>query len=137
MKVTFRFLAALALAVPFCLAQAVTPPASDAPDAGARPPATAPGSIAPVVTDVPSSPDSAPAKISPKTYIVGPLDVLEIRVWNDPKMSGAFGVRPDGVISMPLIGEIKADGLSIPELTRAISDKLSTVMNDPEVNIQI
>jgi polysaccharide export outer membrane protein len=70
-------------------------------------------------------------------YVVGTLDVLEIRVWNDPKLSGIYTVRPDGIISMPLIGEFPADGLDVPQLTDLVKKKLETVMNDPEVNIQV
>lgn len=70
-------------------------------------------------------------------YVVGTLDVLEIRVWNDPKLSGIYTVRPDGIISLPLIGEFKADGMTVPQLTDAVRAKLTTVMNDPEVNIQV
>ncbi len=73
---------------------------------------------------------------TPGPYVIGPLDVLNISVWNDPKLSGFVEVRPDGIISMHLIGEIKADGLTIAELTKVVKDKLSAVMNDPEVNIQ-
>jgi polysaccharide export outer membrane protein len=72
-----------------------------------------------------------------KSYVIGPLDILDIRVWNDPKLSGIFDVRPDGVISMNLIGEIRADGLTVPELTKAIVAKLSDLMNAPEVNVQV
>jgi polysaccharide export outer membrane protein len=72
-----------------------------------------------------------------KSYLIGPLDVLDIRVWNDQKLSGIFDVRPDGVISMNLIGEIQADGLTVAELTKAIVAKLSDLMNAPEVNVQV
>lgn len=73
-----------------------------------------------------------------KTYVIGALDVLEIKVWNDQKLSGIFDVRPDGMISMPLIGEMKADGLTPAEMTEVVKGKLAaTVMNDPEVNVQV
>ncbi len=76
------------------------------------------------------------AQTDSRPYVIGPLDVLDIRVWNDPKLSGIFDVRPDGIISMPLIGELRADGLTVPDLTKLIKEKLSSVMNEPEVNIQ-
>jgi polysaccharide export outer membrane protein len=72
-----------------------------------------------------------------KPYVIGPLDILDIRVWNDQKLSGIFDVRPDGVISMNLIGEIRADGLTVAELTKAIVAKLGDIMNSPEVNVQV
>ncbi len=95
----------------------------------------------------PNSPKRAASKLPPQAagpmngdahpYIVGPLDVLEIRVWNDPKLSGMYPVRPDGMISIPLIGEMRADGLSVPALSDALKQRLNSVMNDPEVNIQV
>ncbi len=91
---------------------------------------------------VPSRKNAVPAgaktgDVSAQPYVIGPLDVLEIRVWNDAKLSGVVDVRPDGMISMALIGEIKANGLTISELTKVISQKLSSVFVDPpEVNIQ-
>jgi polysaccharide export outer membrane protein len=72
-----------------------------------------------------------------KPYVIGPLDVLDIRVWNDAKLSGIYDVSPDGTISMSLIGVVKADGLTALELTAAIKDKLLQVLNSPEVNIQV
>ncbi len=91
---------------------------------------------APPKASAAESPD--PPKPASRPYIIGPLDVLDIRVWNDTKISGMFPVRPDGVISMPLIGELKAEGLTIPELTKVIKEKLAeSVTNDaPDVNIQ-
>ena len=70
--------------------------------------------------------------------MIGSLDILEIKVWNDAKLSGIYDVRPDGIVSLPLIGEMRADGLTVMELTQLIKGKLAaTVMEDPEVNIQV
>lgn len=83
---------------------------------------------------------AAPEQVStePKPYVIGSLDILQINVWNDAKLSGLFDVRPDGILSLPLIGEMKADGLTVPELTQLIKTKLAaSVMEDPEVNIQV
>lgn len=79
-----------------------------------------------------------PAESDDAPYVIGSLDLLDVQVWNDAKLSGYRDVRPDGVISMPLIGEIKADGLTVPQLTSVIKGKLrETVMEDPEVTIQV
>ena len=72
-----------------------------------------------------------------RPYVIGPLDILDIRVWNDPKMSGIFDVRPDGIMSMPLIGEFRADGMTVAELREAVVTRLSDLINAPEVNIQV
>jgi polysaccharide export outer membrane protein len=75
---------------------------------------------------------------SPKGYVIGPLDVLYISVWNNAQLSGMRDVRPDGMISMPLIGEVKADGLTAAQLKEAIEERLrSDVLVKPEVDIQL
>lgn len=108
-------------------------------------PLTAPGNTQPAIPParVPAATTIAPTdsgKDVPgarKAYVIGPLDVLDIRVWNDPKLSGLFDVRPDGIISMPLIGELRADGQTVAQLRETILQKLNTLMNSPEVNVQI
>ena len=79
---------------------------------------------------------AAAADSSSSPYVIGPLDVLDIRVWNNPNLSNFYEVRPDGFISMPLIGETKADGLTIADLTRVLKEKLSSQINQPELNVQ-
>jgi polysaccharide export outer membrane protein len=86
--------------------------------------------------------DASAAYSSPsKPYVIGSLDVLEIKVWNDANLSGMFAVGPDGLISIPLLGEIRADGLTLQELTRTVHDKLAAAVftedSAPEVNIQV
>jgi len=71
-------------------------------------------------------------------YVIGPLDVLDVRVWGNDKLSGMFNVRPDGMISIPLLGEIGAGGLTVAQLQRTIVAKLALdVMFNPVVNIQV
>lgn len=85
--------------------------------------------------DRPPSPDAA----STKAYEVGSLDVLEVKVWKDPNLSGIVDVGPDGMISLPLVGQIKADGVTLAELTRTIRNRLAGTVFEcpPEVNIQV
>ena len=94
-----------------------------------------PASRVPAAAAPDSSGQGLPA--ARKAYVIGSLDVLDIRVWNDPKLSGLFDVRPDGIISMPLIGELRADGQTVAQLRETILQKLNTLMNSPEVNVQI
>lgn len=100
-------------------------------------PAIIPDSSAPPARS--STPSVAPLQASRKVkpYIIGPLDVLEIRVWNDQKLSGMQDVATDGTISVPLIGILSASGLSVAELTVALKEKLSALIIDPEVNVQV
>jgi polysaccharide export outer membrane protein len=83
------------------------------------------------------APTASPGKPSIKPYVIGALDILDIRVWNNPNVGGVFDVRPDGMISMPLVGEINADGLTVVGLRDIVKERLSGFLNSPEVNIQV
>jgi polysaccharide export outer membrane protein len=72
-----------------------------------------------------------------KAYVIGPLDVLMIKVWNNVNLSGPANVGPDGMLSMPLIGEVKADGLTARQLKEAIAGRLTEFLNSPEVDVQV
>lgn len=76
---------------------------------------------------------------SVKHYVIGPLDVLDVRVWKDPNLSGTFDVGPDGMISLPLLGQVKADGLTLADLTHTIRTRLAASVFEcaPEVNVQL
>lgn len=77
------------------------------------------------------------AAVDPKTYKIGSEDILLIKVWREADLSGMVVVRPDGMISMPLIGELRAGGKTPIELTQEIIDALSKLMNRPEVFISV
>ncbi len=74
-----------------------------------------------------------------KPYVIGALDVLDIKVWNAPNLSGFSDVGSDGMISMPLIGELRADGMTKEQLTQLIRDKLAATYFTvpPEVTVQV
>ena len=67
--------------------------------------------------------------------MIGPGDVLAINVWKDAELSKTMPVRPDGEISLPLIGEIQASGLTAAKLQDLISLKLKDYIANPEVNV--
>jgi polysaccharide export outer membrane protein len=71
------------------------------------------------------------------TYIIGPSDVLTVSVWKEATMSGSLLVRPDGMISMPLLGDVQASGLTPLELGDQIAVKLKKYIQDPKVNVVI
>lgn len=82
--------------------------------------------------------DAAPAQKSTEgPYVIGPLDVLYVRVWGNQNLTGLVDVRPDGMISMPLIGEIKADGTTVSELRESLRAKLEDFLIKPEVDVQV
>lgn len=70
-------------------------------------------------------------------YRVGPEDVLEITVWRNADLSKVVTVRPDGKISLPLIGDISAMGKTTIQLADAISGKLKEYKEHPQVSIVV
>ena len=68
-------------------------------------------------------------------YIIGPEDTLEVSVWRTPELSREIVVRPDGRISLPLIGEVMAVGSTTAELRDEITEKLKVYKENPTVAI--
>ncbi|MDX2151015.1 MAG: polysaccharide biosynthesis/export family protein [Bryobacteraceae bacterium] len=77
------------------------------------------------------------APVDPKSYKIGPEDILLIRVWREPELTGPVAVRPDGNITLPLVGDIQAGNLTPDELTKAVVEKLSTLINTPQVMVSV
>jgi polysaccharide biosynthesis/export protein len=109
-------------------------PASAAGADGATDPATMAG-------DKQSKAKPAPAGGAPveKTFIIGAEDVLQIWVVQQPGISGQYSVRPDGIISVPLVGDVKASGLTTEQLEAAIAERLKAneILNDPSVTVGV
>ncbi len=78
---------------------------------------------------------SAAAPVDPGKYQIGPEDLLFIRVWREPDFTLPVAVRPDGKITMPLIGEVRAAGESPLQLTAALKQLLTQYLNNPDVNV--
>ncbi len=70
-------------------------------------------------------------------YFIGPEDVLNITVWRNVDLSREVTVRPDGRISLPLIGDIIAVGRTPSQLSEDISNKLKEYKENPQVSIVI
>lgn len=75
--------------------------------------------------------------IRPDTYVVGVGDVLDINVWKEGELSKTVPVRPDGMITLPLIGEIKAVGLTPNQLQDQITAALQKVVSEPQVTVLV
>ncbi len=99
--------------------------AQDTPAANPAPPAA---------TDTPSP---APASARPDSYIIGAEDTLTIYVWKEPDMSKSVPVRPDGMISLPLIGEVKASGYTPVQLQGVLADAMKKYVSDPQVTVVV
>jgi len=86
----------------------------------------------------PATPDTTPPRVAgvqPETFIIGAEDILTINVWREPELSKALPVRPDGMITLPLIGEIKASGLTPVQLQDQITAALKKLISDPQVTV--
>ena len=70
-------------------------------------------------------------------YIIGIEDVLNINVWNQPELSGEVIVRPDGMITLPLLGDIKVAGLSPSQLAAEIQKNLSKYVREANVTVAV
>ena len=75
-----------------------------------------------------------PADIEPN-YVLGETDSIVVNVWKEPTLTGGFTIRPDGRISLPLLGDIPASGLTPMALANEISERLKKFMNDPTVTV--
>jgi polysaccharide export outer membrane protein len=87
-------------------------------------------------------PATNPAKVTEnavpdRDYVIGVQDVLNIDVWREPEITRAVTVRPDGKISLPLIGELDANGLTTDVLQAEIAKGLANYFRDPQVTVII
>jgi polysaccharide export outer membrane protein len=86
---------------------------------------------------------TAPAPIHASTphvddnYVIGPLDVLTVNVWKQEALSGTLLVRPDGMISMSLIGDVQASSFTPTQLGAQIAARLKKYFQDPNVTVVV
>ncbi len=113
-------------------AQTQPPAAAPQPEApkpqAAKPPET-PGTRTPE--------ESRPVPLDPKTFQIGAEDILFIQVWREQDFTRQAIVRPDGKITMPLIGELQAEGLTPDQLTGKLTESLAKFLNNPQVSVTI
>jgi polysaccharide export outer membrane protein len=74
-------------------------------------------------------------KVDEISYKIGPEDVLDISVWKSPELSRTVPVRPDGKVSLPLVNDIQAAGLTPDQLRRELTTRLSDFIPAPEVAV--
>ena len=73
--------------------------------------------------------------VAPESYRIGPEDVLAISVWKNGDLTRSVPVRPDGKISLPLLNDVQAAGLTALELRDVLTQKLGAYMPGPEVSV--
>lgn len=88
-------------------------------------------------TAEPAKPMSVPVSVDPNAYKLGPDDVIFVHVWREPDLSSSQSIRPDGKITMPVIKEVKAAGLTPTELGAEISKALSDYVKNPQVVVAV
>ncbi|MGQ7274700.1 XrtA/PEP-CTERM system exopolysaccharide export protein [Marinobacter sp. V034] len=89
-----------------------------------------------------SSPDKIQQALSKQTqeadeYILGPTDVVQVSVWRNPDLSVAVPIRPDGRISVPLVGDVQASGRTPEDLSSSIESRLAEFIREPQVSIVV
>jgi polysaccharide export outer membrane protein len=78
------------------------------------------------------------ASVDVKTYVIGAEDQIAVTVWDVPKLSAPYLVRPDGKITMPLIGDIQASGFTPDQLQRTLAEKLKEkYIQSPDVTVLV
>lgn len=75
--------------------------------------------------------------VPPTEFLIGPEDVLVVTVWRNQELSKEVTVGPDGKISLPLLGDITAAGLTAQALSKQVSDRLIDFMSSPTVSVQV
>ena len=118
------------------------------------PPPVAPGGSSAAQPAAPAPPASwvpAPAKVAPSGpapaaaagvqvppgYVIGSEDILTILYWKDKDMSTEVAVRPDGKISLPLLNEIDAAGLTPEQLRHRLTEESKRYLEDPNVTVVV
>lgn len=83
------------------------------------------------------APRTAAAAAALPVYTIGPNDVLTISVWQEKDLSATLPVRPDGKISLPLIGQVQASGYTPLEFQQVLTEKLKTYIDHPRVTVVV
>jgi polysaccharide export outer membrane protein len=86
---------------------------------------------------VPTTPNLGKSVAVPTEYVIGPEDVLGVVFWRDTEMTGDVTVRPDGRITLPLIGDIDTTGLTPDQLKTVIHKAATKLIEDPTITVVV
>jgi len=97
------------------------------------------GSVQPAASAQPvESPKSDTTKsVAGPDYVIGPEDVLHIAVWKESDLTATLPVRPDGKISLPLLNDVQAAGLTPMQLADSLTEKLKKFVASPRVTVVV
>src|ERR1700730_1169064 len=85
---------------------------------------------------VASAPQEA-SSVASASYVIGPEDTVHVSVWKEPDLTSTLPVRPDGMISLPLLNDVQAAGLTPMELAASVTAKLKKYLADPRVTVVV
>ncbi len=80
---------------------------------------------------------AASSSVAGPSYVIGPDDVLHVAVWKENDLTATLPVRPDGMISLPLLNDVQASGMTPMQLAASITEKLKKYMADPRVTVVV
>jgi polysaccharide export outer membrane protein len=83
------------------------------------------------------APLPAPAGAEDPSYRIGPQDVLRVDVWREDQLTRTVPVRPDGKITLPLLNDVQAAGMTPMELAGAIREELKKFVTNPQVTVSV
>src|SRR5438128_1738955 len=72
-----------------------------------------------------------------KEFVLGPSDVLRINVWRNPELSGDVTVRPDGTISVPLVGDLRAAGRTSSQVRGDLAQRMTTFIKEDVATVTV
>ena len=84
-----------------------------------------------------TTPPQQPSPAAGPTYVIGPEDRLFVSVWKEPDLTNTLPVRADGMISLPLLNDVQAAGLTPMQLANSITEKLKKYVSDPHVTVVV
>ena len=84
-----------------------------------------------------AAPPAAAAATAPPGYVIGPDDALTVVFWREKELSADVVVRPDGMISLPLINDVRAEGLTPEQLRLALTTAASKFVEEPTVTVVV
>ena len=129
------------------LVAAMVAPVSALQTQQAPPAKSAPPSLSPAMPVAPADPAKlaepagtktpATAPVDVATYVLGAQDQSTVSMWNEPKFNGSYTIRPDGKISLELIGEVQATGLTPLQLQDAINKAASSLLVNPRSTVNV
>jgi polysaccharide export outer membrane protein len=90
-----------------------------------------------ISTNASSNTSAAPATAAWPDYVIGPEDVLHVAVWKENDLTATLPVRPDGKISLPLLDDVQASGLTPKQLSLSVTEKLKKYIADPRVTVVV